>query len=353
VTPAGQTSPRTRRQGLSGLVVAGIAAVISGVSVFVNSYGVHAVTQPSVYTAAKNLVAAAVLAVTFVAAWGWRLHGQSAVLRRWIDPPDAPVGARRPVGGGADVVGVGADAVRADTHHRPAAWRRRARLVALAYVGVVGGGVAFVLFFNGLARTSATPAAFVRDTLVVWVALLAGPFLHERVTAWNLAAIALLVGGEIAISRGVGGIGWGSGQAMILAATLLWAVEVVIAKWLLADLSPGSLSLVRMGVGAIVLVGYVLATGAGRALVSLDAVQLGWVLLTGALLAAYVGAWFTALARARAVDVTSILVASALVTALLQALAGTQPLAPEALGLLLIIAGTCVVAATSLRRQVA
>ena len=33
--------------------------------------------------------------------------------------------------------------------------------------------------------------------------------------------------------------------------------------------------------------------------------QLGWVLLTGLLLSGYVATWMTALARARALDVTS------------------------------------------------
>ena len=68
------------------------------------------------------------------------------------------------------------------------------------------------------------------------------------------------------------------------------------------------------------------------------------MLFTGLLLAGYVGTWMTALSRARAIDVTSILVASALITAALQALAGTQPLAPEWLGLALIAAGTALVA---------
>ena len=51
----------------------------------------------------------------------------------------------------------------------------------------------------------------------------------------------------------------------------------------------------------------------------------------------------TALGRARAVDVTSVLVGSAVVTALLQAAAGTAPLAPHVLGLILILGGaaTC------------
>ena len=86
-------------------------------------------------------------------------------------------------------------------------------------------------------------------------------------------------------------------------------------------------------------------------LVSLGANQIGWALLAGPLLAAYVGTWMTALARARAIDVTSVLVGSALITALLQAAAGRTSLAPEAVGLLLITGGAGTVLWANLRRQ--
>ncbi len=211
-------------------------------------------------------------------------------------------------------------------------------------MGIIGGGLAFVLFFNGLARTTATPAAFLHDTLVIWVVLLAGPFLHERAARWNIAAIALLVGGEVALSKGIGHLAWGSGTSLVLAATLLWAVEVVVAKRLLFGTAPATVSLVRMGVGSAALLAYLAVEGSLDSLLALTRGQLGWVVFTGLLLAGYVGTWMTALSRARAIDVTSILVASALITAALQALAGTQPLAPEWLGLVLITAGTALVA---------
>ena len=47
-------------------------------------------------------------------------------------------------------------------------------------VGVIGGSVPFVLFFEGLARAEATQASFIQKTLVIWVALLAVPLLRER-----------------------------------------------------------------------------------------------------------------------------------------------------------------------------
>ncbi len=69
-------------------------------------------------------------------------------------------------------------------------WRR------LGLIGVIGGGVPFLLFFEGLARASSGQAAFIHKTLLVWVALLAVPFLAERITAVHLGAMALLVAGQ-------------------------------------------------------------------------------------------------------------------------------------------------------------
>jgi len=220
-------------------------------------------------------------------------------------------------------------------------------------VGVVGGGIAFVLFFDGLADTTATPAAFWRDTLVLWVALLAIPLLRERLTWWNGAAIAVLVTGEVSMAGGVGHLAADRGELLVLAATVLWAVEVIVAKALLRDIAAGAVAVVRMGVGALALVVYLAATGTLDVLLSLGADQVGWALLTGLLLAAYVGTWMTALGRARAIDVTSVLVGSALVTALLQAAAGTASLAPHALGILLVFGGAGTVLWASRRGPVA
>jgi drug/metabolite transporter (DMT)-like permease len=312
------------------VVVAGMTALISGLSVFVNSYGVHSIAAPSVYTTAKNLVATFILAAAAMVAWSLGRRRAGSAARRFVSVAPAPTPPRTDPGG----------------------WRAwgPAHWLGLAYVGVVGGGIAFVLFFDGLADTTATPAAFWRDTLVIWVAVLALPFLRERVHWWNVAAIAVLVAGEVAIARGLGHLTADRGEVLVLAATVLWAVEVVVAKFLLRDVAPAVIAVVRMGVGAIALIGYLLATGAFHVLVSFDTGQVGWALLTGLLLAAYVGTWMTALARARAVDVTSVLVASALVTALLQAAAGTAKLAPQALGLVLVLAGAGLVLWASLRR---
>lgn len=304
-----RTGPVTGGRPLPGAAVAAVTAAVSGVSVFVNAYGVHAIATPSVYTTAKNLVAALCIAAVGAAA---------AAVRR---------GRRRP----------GAGAAPAPPPRRGAAW-----WLGLAYVGVVGGGLAFVLFFDGLADTTAAPAAFCHDTLVVWVALAAWPLLGERAGRWNVAAVGLVVVGEVVVSGGVGHLALGRGELLVLASSVLWALEVVVAKVLLRGVRPLHVALVRMGGGAVTLVGYLAATGALHALASLDARQVGWALLTGLLLAAYVGSWMVALSRARALDVTSVLVGGAVVTWVLQVAAGTAPVGGPALGLLLVGAGTLV-----------
>ena len=246
-----------------------MTAFISGLSVFVNSYGVHSIAPPSVYTTAKNLVATLVLAAVALVAWRLRHRSRASVAARFVTTARGP-GFPEPA---------------------PGRWRSwgPARWAGLAYIGIVGGGIAFVLFFDGLADTTATPAAFWRDTLVVWVAVLALVFLRERVRWWNLAAIAGLVVGQVVIAGGVGHLTADRGEVLVLAATLLWAAEVVVAKFLLRDVAPAALALVRMGVGAITLVVYLTATGTLHVLVAFDTTQLGWALLTGLLLAAYVG----------------------------------------------------------------
>ena len=304
-----------RRTPVPGIYVAASAAVVSGVSVFVNSYGVKSVSSPLVYTTSKNIVATVIL----LTAWCWgarvgRRHAPSLA-----DPP-AHHGTLSSRGG-------------------PTMTRVR-RGLALAYVGVVGGGFAFVLFFNGLARSQPAAAAFWRDTLVPEVALFAVIFLRERIRWWSLLTLALLVGGEIVATGGVGHLAAQPGEIDVIASSGLWALEVIVAKTLLRDMAPTSVATVRMGIGAATLLIYVGASGRSSALLALDARQLVWIVATGILLALYVATWMTALSRARALDVTSLLVGAAVITWALQGIAGSTSSNASLVGLALIGAGT-------------
>jgi drug/metabolite transporter (DMT)-like permease len=286
--------PRTRR---TGIVLAFVTAAISGVSVFVNGYGTKRFDDATVYTTSKNLVAAVLLgALAFGAA---RFRSSSA-------------------------------------ERVPFTARERWGFLA---VGLVGGAIPFVLFFEGLKRAGSTDAAFLQKTLVVWVALLAVPLLRERLNAGHIAAIALLIVGQAKLASGWPTLRADAASTLILGATLCWAVEVVIAKQLLPRRSALTLGASRMGIGVVALIAWVAITGRFHDLVGLSANEWGWALLTGVLLCAYVASWFAALARAQAVDVTAVLVGGALLTAALNAAAGGLALRPQASGLLVITIG--------------
>lgn len=288
-----------------GLVLALCAAGVSAVSVYVNASAVRAFDDATLYTTAKNLVAAVLLTI---------LAGTAA--------------ARREARGGT---------------------LSGRQWLGLATVGLVGGSVPFVLFFEGLSRASSPQAAFLQKTLVVWVALLAVLLLRERVGWPHLAAIALLVVGQVGLAS-VGAFPFDAGAAMILAATLLWSIEVVLVKRMLAHLSSWTLASARMGLGALVLLGWLATTGRLGDLASLTGRQVEWLAVTGLLLTAYVGTWFAALARAQAVDVTAVLVLGAVGTAVLSGVLDGARLAPQAVWLALITAGVALVGSAMVRR---
>lgn len=285
---------------LRGIGLATITAVVSGFAVWVNGFGVRAWRDAGAstvtYTTAKNLVAALLLVAL-----------ASVLARR--GPADKPA--------------------------RPSTRRQWAALVG---VGIVGGSMPFLLFFEGLSRASSTQASFIHKTLVVWVALLAVPLLKEHLGAMHVAAIGVLVAGQIALLGGLNDIAVGSGELMILAATLLWSVEVIVAKRLLAHVAPMTVARARMGFGAVVLVAYSVASGGLAGLGTLGVADFGWIALTGVTLTAYVATWFHALARAQAVDVTAVLVMGAVITAALRT-GFNGAVMPPALGVVLVFVG--------------
>jgi drug/metabolite transporter (DMT)-like permease len=296
----------TRRAGLAlALVTAGVSAF----SVYVNASAVRAFESATVYTTAKNLVAALLLGLVAVAAAGARRSSGAERYR--------PRGARQWLG--------------------------------LVTIGVVGGSLPFVLFFEGLAKASSPQAAFIHKTLVVWVALLALVVLRERLGWPHLAAVLALLLGQVGLSR-AGLFPLDTGALMILGATLLWSVEVVLAKRLLADVPSWALAVARMGLGSVLLLAWVGVQGQLGALVSLSVVQLQWLAVTGILLTGYVSFWFAALARAQAVDVTAILVIGAVGTAVIAGVVDGVSLAPQAPWLITILLGAALVAWSMVRR---
>jgi drug/metabolite transporter (DMT)-like permease len=213
------------------------------------------------------------------------------------------------------------------------------RRMALLAVGIIGGGIPFALFFNGLALSTSPAAALIHKTLFVWVALLAVIALGERLGWAQLAALGVLLVGTLVLAPS-GALGAGVGEAMIVAATLLWAVEVVLVRrLLLTGVSPSLAAAARMVVGSLTLLAIVAAGGGLDGIATWGIAQWQAVAITSLLLAGYVATWYGALQRASASLVTSVLVLGVVVTTALQAWSSGVAPAPTALagnGLLLV-----------------
>jgi drug/metabolite transporter (DMT)-like permease len=293
--------PRDRPALGWGVALAIAAALISGLAIYLNAFAVKQVPDAATFTTLKNAVAAVVL-IAACAGSGAARDVRLIDRRRWP---------------------------------------------AVLAVGVIGGSVPFILFFSGLAMASAPSAAFIQKTLFVWVALLAVPFLGERLGIASIMGLAVLLVGQVLVVP-PDGIRWGTGETLILTATLFWAAETVLVKRLLGPIPSHVMAALRMGVGLVVLVGYLALSGRLGVLAGLNMTQWAWVALTGLILAGYVGVWFAALQRAPASVVTSVLVLGAVVTGALTAISRGAPPSPTVVGgyVLIVLATLLIVAWT-------
>jgi drug/metabolite transporter (DMT)-like permease len=257
-----------------GIKFALITALISGVSIFVNKFAVGAFGQPLAFTAFKNTLVAVFL-----------------------------IGI---------ILGAG-------KYHHVKFLSKKEKLYLLL-IGLIGGSIPFYLFFTGISQIPAINAAMIHKTLVIWVIILAVPILKERISKLQILAIALLFSSNLVIG-GFRGFLFSTGELMILAATVLWAVETIIAKKVLPSVDPDIVAASRMVIGAVVLLGAALLT-APSALGSVTGLSLAqWVLVlvTVLFLLGYVTSWYRALKFAPAIVVTAVLVSSTLVTNILTA----------------------------------
>ncbi|MFH1354419.1 MAG: DMT family transporter [bacterium] len=255
------------------IVLALGTALISGTNTFLTKTAVTAVSDPVVFTFLKNTVVALIL--------------------------------------------IGLIALTSRRHELKNLSRRD--ITKLLAIGAIGGSLPFILFFTGLTLVPAVTAGFIHKTLFIWVALLAVPFLKERIGNLQLAALALLLGGNLA-SFGLPKLTLGTGELMILAATILWAMENIIAKKALAGLSSPLVASARMAIGSLIILVIIVTQGKTALLFNLSTFQWIWTLITSLLLTGYVLTWYTALKAAPATLVASLLVPATLVTNILTAI---------------------------------
>ena len=210
-------------------ILALITAVISGTNNFLAKIAVTAVKNPILFTTLKNSLVAVLLI------------GLISGLKKWSEI-------------------------------KTISQRQFLKLLA---IGVIGGSVPFVLFFTGLAQTSAINAALIHKTLFIWVLLLALPILKERLSWPQWLGVGAIFSANLFIG-GFTGFKYSLGELMILCATILWAIENIIAKKVLQELSSSVVATARMTLGSLLLLLVVLWQGNIGLLAGLNGQQWGW-----------------------------------------------------------------------------
>lgn len=258
-----------------GIYLALATAVISGFSIFINKFAVDAISPALYFTSIKNLAVALLVVTVLILTKEWK-----SLLKL-----------------------------------------SKKELGYLVTIGIVGGSLPFYLYFTGLAQTPAVNAAIIHKTLIFWVLIMAIPFLKEKISKGQMVAVLLLFLGNIVIG-GFKGFAMSTAELMLLAATILWAVENVLAKKVLVSVAPTIIVAFRMGLGSLILMTATLITVPDvlTKSITLTSTQTFWLTLTVLSLFAYVTTWYKALKHAPAVVVASVLVSSTLITNLLSAL---------------------------------
>ena len=271
----GETAAPARRGGpLHGYLLALLNMVTSGVAIFVNSLGVREFSDSTLYTAGKNLVVALALLVPL------------------------------------------AFSSRARAAYRDLGGREWALLLLVA---LMGGSVSYALYFRGLQLSTPVTASLVDHMQFFFVALLAALFLKERFRAPLWAALGVLLAG-LSVGVAAGTVRLDAGIPFIFAATLLFAADFIVMKILLRTVPPLTVMTFKMGVGTLLLLVLVAATGHLGMIPRLSLLQAGFLLVTGLILLAFTVTSVLGLRLASATATTAIPAGSPLITTALVAL---------------------------------
>jgi drug/metabolite transporter (DMT)-like permease len=222
------------------------------------------------------------------------------------------------------------------------------RLARLALLGTLGTGAAFVLFFEGVSRSTAIETALCLQIEPVYSLLFARVFLGHPLTRRRVIGVALLLAG-IALAVGVEGVRGSSGVWLLLATPLCWQASHLLVLKRLPGLAPPQLTGARYVFGGVVLCLY-WALRAGPATIPAAAVltPLLPVLVLQGLITFYLGTtlWYGAIERLDLARTTAIVVPSIPILSLGASflLLGEVASAREWAGLVLCVGGVLVFA---------
>lgn len=214
----------------------------------------------------------------------------------------------------------------------------------LFFIGFIGGFVPFVLFFEGLKQVSSVNASLIHKTLFLWVAMMALPILKEKLNVWQILGFLIVAWSNLFIG-GFSGFTGSRGEIMILAATLLWSVENIIAKITLKDTDSQIVAWGRMFIGSIFLIILALAQNKLVLISRLTLSQITPVIGSILFLTGYVFFWFKSLKSAPATIVTSVLILATPITNILTAIFITHNFPqPQVINLVFTLLGVTLIA---------
>ncbi|MCB9359617.1 DMT family transporter [Candidatus Woesearchaeota archaeon] len=278
--------------GNKGVLLVLLTAIVSGVSIFLNRFGVSGMDS-TIFTFSKNILVALFLAGVMLAFNQWD-NIKKLTSKQW--------------------------------------W-------SLVLVGLVGGSIPFVLFFAGLKMTTGAAGSFVHKLMFIFVAILAFMFLKEKMS-WKMIvpALLLVIGNYYMLN--LSGLEMSFGLGLVLIATLFWAVENVISKRLLREMEGNVVAFGRMFFGSIFIFAYILFSGKVSVFSSLGMGELGWIAITSLLLLAYVMTWYNGLKSVSVSTATCILLLGSPITTLLSLFfSGASVTLLQASGLIMVVLG--------------
>ncbi|MFH0818546.1 MAG: DMT family transporter [Patescibacteria group bacterium] len=259
-----------------GILLVLSTTIISGVSIFVNQYGVK-VVNPYIFTGLKNVVVAVLLLGIILLLKEFNNIKQLNI-RNWL-------------------------------------W--------LAIIGLVGGSVPFLMFFKGLSLSTGPEASYIHKFMFVIIAILAPIFLKEKVKWHYLMGLGFLFFGSILLFKINSGFSLSNGNLLIIGATFLWAIENVISKHAINNkISPLIVAWGRMGFGSLFIVLFWVFSNQLSSLATINVGQISWVYLTAVLLFGYVISWYVGLKYIPLTYAVAILALGAPITSLLQLMQG-------------------------------
>lgn len=249
-----------------GLTLAFLAAIISGFSIFINSFGVKE-TNAYFFTFFKNVIVSLFI-ISFI-----------LLIKDYKIIKDLT----------------------------------KRQLIKLGLIGLIGGSIPFLLFFKALQLSNAATSSFVQKSMFIFIAILAPILIKEKLNKkFFIYALFLLIGNALLLKFDPTNITLPI--ILTLIATIMWSLETIISKSMLKELPTSIIVASRMFLGALFMFPFILASNS-LLIPSLE--QLKWTGITAIFLLLYLAVYYQSLKTLNVTIASSILTLGAVITTIL------------------------------------